>query len=224
MPDREMNLDFERAQRLGIGEAVFCADKSSTQIDQILDEAKKAEVAILITRLVSTKYEKLSAENRKLTDYDPISETGFFQAQPELGLCHAVAIVTAGTSDARIAREAARTLAFSGVEATVIFDVGVAGLWRLTERIEEIKSHPIVIAVAGMDAALVSVLGGLVPGLLIAVPTSTGYGVACEGKTALAAALVSCSPGVLVCNIDNGYGAACAALRAIQAARLLPKT
>ena len=224
MPDREMNLDFERAQRLGIGEAVFCADKSPTQIDQILDEAKKAEVAILITRLVSTKYEKLSAENRKLTDYDPISETGFFQAQPELGLCHAVAIVTAGTSDARIAREAARTLAFSGVEATVIFDVGVAGLWRLTERIEEIKSHPIVIAVAGMDAALVSVLGGLVPGLLIAVPTSTGYGIACEGKTALAAALVSCSPGVLVCNIDNGYGAACAALRAIQAARLLPKT
>ena len=224
MPDREMNLDFERAQRLGIGEAVFCADKSPTQIDQILDEAKKAEAAILITRLVSTKYEKLSAENRKLTDYDPISETGFFQAQPELGLCHAVAIVTAGTSDARIAREAARTLAFSGVEATVIFDVGVAGLWRLTERIEEIKSHPIVIAVAGMDAALVSVLGGLVPGLLIAVPTSTGYGIACEGKTALAAALVSCSPGVLVCNIDNGYGAACAALRAIQAARLLPKT
>ena len=224
MPDREMNLDFERAQRLGIGEAVFCADKSSTQIDQILDEAKKAEVAILITRLVSTKYEKLSAENRKLTDYDPISGTGFFQAQPELGLCHAVAIVTAGTSDARIAREAARTLAFSGVEATVIFDVGVAGLWRLNERIEEIKSHPIVIAVAGMDAALVSVLGGLVPGLLIAVPTSTGYGIACEGKTALAAALVSCSPGVLVCNIDNGYGATCAALRAIQAATLLPKT
>ena len=224
MPDREMKLDLERAQRLGIGEAVFCADKSPTQIDQILDEAKKAEVAILITRLVSTKYEKLSAEIRKLIDYDPISETGFFQAQPELGLCHAVAIVTAGTSDARIAREAARTLAFSGVEATVIFDVGVAGLWRLTERIEEIKSHPIVIAVAGMDAALVSVLGGLVPGLLIAVPTSTGYGIACEGKTALAAALVSCSPGVLVCNIDNGYGAACAALRAIQAARLLPKT
>ena len=224
MPDREMKLDLERAQRLGIGEAVFCADKSPTQIDQILDEAKKAEVAILITRLVSTKYEKLSAENRKLIDYDPISETGFFQAQPELGLCHAVAIVTAGTSDARIAREAARTLAFSGVEATVIFDVGVAGLWRLTERIEEIKSHPIVIAVAGMDAALVSVLGGLVPGLLIAVPTSTGYGIAGEGKTALAASLVSCSPGVLVCNIDNGYGAACAALRAIQAARLLPKT
>ena len=224
MPDREMNLDFERAQRLGIGEAVFCADKSPTQIDQILDEAKKAEVAILITRLVSTKYEKLSAENRKLIDYDPISERGFFQAQPELGVCHAVAIVTAGTSDARIAREAARTLAFSGVEATVIFDVGVAGLWRLTERIEEIKSHPIVIAVAGMDAALVSVLGGLVPGLLIAVPTSTGYGIAGEGKTALAASLVSCSPGVLVCNIDNGYGAACAALRAIQAARLLPKT
>ena len=79
MPDREMKLDLERAQRLGIGEAVFCADKSPTQIDQILDEAKKAEVAILITRLVSTKYEKLSAKNRKLIDYDPISETGFIR-------------------------------------------------------------------------------------------------------------------------------------------------
>ncbi len=223
MPDREMKLDFERAQRLGIGEAVFCADKSPTQVDQILDQAKNAGVAMLITRLASSKHEQLNTENRKLIDYDPISETGFFQTRSELGLCQAVAIVTAGTSDARIAREAARTLAFSGVEATVIFDVGVAGLWRLTERIEEIKSHPIVIAVAGMDAALVSVLGGLVPGLLIAVPTSTGYGIARKGKTALAAALVSCSPGVLVCNIDNGYGAACAALRAIQAAKLLHK-
>jgi len=223
MPDREMKLDLERAERLGIGEAVFCADKSPTQIDQILDQAKNAGVAMLITRLASSKHEQLSTEHRRLIDYDPISETGFFQTQLDLGLCQAVAIVTAGTSDARIAREAARTLAFSGVEATVIFDVGVAGLWRLTERIEEIKSHPIVIAVAGMDAALVSVLGGLVTGLLIAVPTSTGYGIARKGKTALAAALVSCSPGVLVCNIDNGYGAACAALRAIHAAKLLHK-
>jgi len=223
MRDSEMKLDPERAERLGIGEAVFCTDKSPTQIDQILDQAKKAGAAMLITRLASSKHEQLTTENRKLINYDPISETGFFQIQPAPGLCQAVAIVTAGTSDVRIAREAARTLAFSGVEATVIFDVGVAGLWRLTERIEEIKSHPIVIAVAGMDAALVSVLGGLVPGLLIAVPTSTGYGAARGGETALAAALVSCSPGVLVCNIDNGYGAACAALRAIQVAKLLRK-
>ena len=223
MSDGETKLDFERVQRIGMGEAVFCADKSLEQIDQILHQAKTAETPMLITRLAPAKHKLISAENQGLMDYDPISETGFFQGQPALDVSQSVAIVTAGTSDACVAQEAARTLAFNGVEAKVIFDVGVAGLWRLTERIEEIKSHPIVIAVAGMDAALVSVLGGLVPGLLIAVPTSTGYGVARKGKTALAASLVSCAPGVLVCNIDNGYGAACAALRAIQAAKLLQK-
>ncbi len=221
MSDGEIKLDFERVQRIGMGEAVFCADKSVAQINQILYQAKNAGTSMLITRLAPAKNKLMSAENRELMDYDPISETGFFQTQLELGASQIVAIVTAGTSDARVAQEATRTLAFNGVQATVILDVGVAGLWRLTERIEEIKSYPIIIAVAGMDAALVSVLGGLVPGLLIAVPTSTGYGVARKGKTALAASLVSCAPGVLVCNIDNGYGAACAALRAIQAAKLI---
>ena len=104
-----------------------------------------------------------------------------------------------------------------GVKPSEIYDVGVAGIWRLMERVPEIIRHPVVIAVAGMDAALVSVLGGLVPGVLIAVPTSTGYGVANRGETALHAALASCAPGVAVVNIDNGYGAACAALRALRA-------
>ena len=85
------------------------------------------------------------------------------------------------------------------------------------ERVPEIVAHPIVIAVAGMDAAMVSVLGGLVPGIVIGVPTSTGYGAARGGETALHAALASCAPGVAVVNIDNGYGAACAALRALRA-------
>jgi hypothetical protein len=95
-------------------------------------------------------------------------------------------------------------------------DVGVAGLWRLYERLEEIRSSAIIIAVAGMDAALPTVLGGLIPGLIIAVPTSVGYGVAAGGQTALNAVLASCAPGITVTNIDNGYGAACAALRALR--------
>ncbi len=128
-----------------------------------------------------------------------------------------VAIVAAGTSDARVAREAQRTLRHAGVDAEAIADVGVAGLWRLMARIEEIRRFPIVIAVAGMDAALASVLGGLAPGALIAVPTSVGYGAAEGGRTALNAMLASCAPGVVVCNIDNGYGAACAALRILNA-------
>jgi NCAIR mutase (PurE)-related protein len=96
-------------------------------------------------------------------------------------------------------------------------DIGVAGLWRLTQRLDEIKRHPIVIVVAGMDAAIASVLGGLVGGTVICVPTSVGYGAAEDGRTALNAMLASCAPGLLVCNIDNGYGAAAAALRVLAA-------
>ena len=130
-----------------------------------------------------------------------------------------VAVVAAGTSDAGVAREALRTLEFNGFGAKAIFDVGVAGIWRLMERVEEIRKHPVVIAVAGMDAALPTVLGGLVPGAIIALPTSTGYGASRNGETALSACLSSCAPGVVVCNIDNGYGAACAAIRILLSSR-----
>ncbi len=221
MIDKEIKLDFERSERIGFGEAIFCADKSSAQISRILDKAHDSGLAMLITRLEPKKHDRLESKHKNLIDYDPVSETGFFQTHLEPAQPASVAIVTAGTSDARVAYEAARTLEFNGINSDVVFDVGVAGLWRLTEKIDEIKSYPIVIAVAGMDAALISVLGGLVPGLLIAVPTSTGYGAARDGETALAASLVSCAPGVVVCNIDNGYGAACAAIRAIQAASLM---
>jgi NCAIR mutase (PurE)-related protein len=93
-------------------------------------------------------------------------------------------------------------------------------LWRILDRVEELRQFPVVITVAGMDAALPSVIGGLLPGVVIAVPTSTGYGIAESGKTALRAALVSCAPGIVVVNIDNGYGAACAAKRILQSYRL----
>jgi pyridinium-3,5-biscarboxylic acid mononucleotide synthase len=124
-----------------------------------------------------------------------------------------VAIVMAGTSDLPVGRETARTLAFAGQPFREYTDIGVAGLWRLLEKIEDIRSSPVVIVAAGMDAALVSVVGGLVSSPVIALPTSVGYGVAEGGATALHAALASCAPGISVVNIDNGYGAACAALR-----------
>jgi hypothetical protein len=104
-------------------------------------------------------------------------------------------------------------LRFQGVPALRIADVGVAGLWRLLARMDEIRAMPVVIIVAGMDAALPSVVAGLVGGAVIAVPTSVGYGVAAGGHAALNAVLASCAPGLVVVNIDNGYGAACAALR-----------
>jgi NCAIR mutase (PurE)-related protein len=130
-----------------------------------------------------------------------------------MGAALPVAIVMAGTSDAPMGYEAARTLAFNGQRYRIIADVGVAGIWRLLERIEEIREAPVVIVAAGMDAALISVVGGLVAGAVIGLPTSVGYGVAANGAAALNAGLASCAPGVVMVNIDNGYGAACAALR-----------
>jgi NCAIR mutase (PurE)-related protein len=220
MSSDEIKLDLQRHTRLGFDEAIFCENKTSAQIVSIVDIGLEAGRAMLLTRLKPTTYGELPERIATELDYQATSGTAFLNAQlaPDRMVWPAsVGIVTAGTSDAFVAREADRTLAFYGVETTLYFDVGVAGLWRLLERLEDIHRHHVVIAVAGMDAALPSVLGGLVRQPLIAVPTSTGYGAARGGETALAACLASCAPGVVVCNIDNGYGAACAALRILNA-------
>lgn len=213
----EVQLDFARQKRLGFDEAIFCAQKSVAQIHEILDIAQQNNASLLLTRLSIEKWEGLEIDWGSKFDYDPVSQTGYFLFSGHSNLDDKVAIVTAGTSDVPTAKEVMRTLYYYGVGSLEIYDVGVAGLWRLLDRVEDINTCPIVIAIAGMDAALPSVLGGLYGGLMIAVPTSTGYGVAAGGHTALNSALVSCAPGVLVCNIDNGYGAACAALRALNA-------
>ena len=127
-----------------------------------------------------------------------------------------ISIVAAGTSDLNIATEAKRTLEFFGYEADEIYDVGVAGLWRIMKKLDLIKKTKLSIVVAGMDGALPTVLTGLISNPVIAVPTSTGYGVADNGNTALKSMLTSCSPGMSVVNIDNGFGAACAAIRILK--------
>ncbi|SDP64120.1 AIR carboxylase [Desulforhopalus singaporensis] len=127
-----------------------------------------------------------------------------------------IAIVSAGTSDGPVAWEAARTITYLGIANDIYEDCGVAGLWRLTERLDEINTADAVIVVAGLDAALLSVIGGLTSRPIIGVPTSVGYGVAAKGKAALASMLSSCAPGVTIMNIDNGYGAACAAARIVN--------
>jgi NCAIR mutase (PurE)-related protein len=212
----EVVLDFGRAERIGLEEAIYCAGKSVAQIAVILDQAAARGVRFLLTRLDEDQFERLPSDHRARIDYCPVSRTGFFGGVGELEQKVHVAIVAAGTSDSPVAREAARTLRYHGRGATLILDVGVAGLWRLTSRLEEIRAHPITIVVAGMDAALASVMGGLVSGPIIAVPTSVGYGVATGGGTALNAILASCAPGLATVNIDNGYGAACAALRLLH--------
>jgi len=214
MVERDIKLDRERRARLGFDEAILCAGKSAAHLSGILEQA--GEDSLLLTRLDSQALEDLPPALTARIDYEPLSRSGFFGPVAAPTGTAEIAIVTAGTSDARVSREAVRTLAYYGAPCLEISDVGVAGLWRLMERIEEIKRHKITIAVAGLDAALPSVIGGLVPGLVIAVPISTGYGAARGGETALFSSLVSCAPGVVVVNIDNGYGAACAALRALR--------
>lgn len=216
---RDVKLDFRRAARLGLDEAIFCEPKTPAHLAHILDLAQGEAASLLLTRLAPEQFAALPAQHRDRIDFDPVSRSGFFGPLREAAPAVDVAIVAAGASDVGVSREAARTLRFHGVRSSEICDVGVAGLWRLLERVEEFKHLPVVIAVAGMDAALPTVIGGLAAGVVIGVPTSVGYGVARGGETALRSMLASCAPGLVVMNIDNGYGAACAALRVLRLCR-----
>lgn len=213
----EVILDFQRGARIGFDEAIYCQGKSVEHLAEILAKAREKDARFLLTRLSTTQLEGLPRADRDALDYDPISRTAYFgEPRPELGAPR-IAILAAGTSDAFVTREIQRALRWQGVPSSLFADVGVAGLWRLLERLEAIREHSVAIVAAGMDAALPTVVGGLFGGVIIGVPTSTGYGVAQGGTSALHSMLASCSPGITVMNIDNGYGAACAAMRVLRA-------
>ena len=216
---REVLLDAGRRARIGLDEAILCETKTPAQLSHILDEAAAANRSMFLTRLSERQVQALRAQHAAALDYHALSRTAILGVVPPPEGPARIAIVAAGSSDAAVAHEAARTLAYAGVPSELVCDVGVAGLWRLLDQVDRLAEMDVIIAVAGMDAAMVSVIGGLVPGLVIAVPVSTGYGAARNGETALYSSLTSCSPGVAVVNIDNGFGAACAALRAIGHAR-----
>jgi pyridinium-3,5-biscarboxylic acid mononucleotide synthase len=217
MTEHGILLDHEREERIGFDEAIYAAGKSVAQIEAIVAHAVQARACRLFTRLDAFKFDALGSESRAALDFDPVSRTAFLGERPRKAAAARVAIVTGGSSDLPVSREAARTLDYYGQGTLHISDVGVAGIWRLLARVEEIRPMRVVIAVAGMEGALPSVLGGLVPGVVIALPTSVGYGVSEGGRVALDSALASCAPGLLTVNIDNGYGAACAALRILRA-------
>lgn len=218
---REITLDYDRSSRTGLGEAVMCRHKSRAQLQAILAELQQRRHAMLFTRLEPADHACLTVD-RGVLDYDEVSQTAWFLPEPataspvEDNRVGRVAVVTGGSADVPVAREALRTLAFHGESAEEINDVGVAGLWRIQERLAELRDKQVIICVAGMEAALPTVLAGLVPALVIGVPTATGYGRSNHGETALNALLCSCAQGLVVVNIDNGFGAACAALRALR--------
>jgi hypothetical protein len=220
MKDIEVRLDFERPARLGFDEAILCAGKSDAQLLTIMERLQAEGVGALMTRLEPEVFERIPASHNTRLDYDPVSKTGYYNWTPrnETGFSP-VAVVSAGSSDMPQAAEVIRTLTYFGVPVEQFIDIGVAGLWRLLDQVEKLRKFPVVVTIAGMDGALPSVLGGLIPGSIICVPTSTGYGASRGGETALNAALSSCAPGLSVVNIDNGYGAACAAFRIMNMIR-----
>lgn len=204
-------LDYHRALRQGVAEVIYGAGKTSEQIVKIVNNFwKNGQKNVLITRMSedAAKFvvKELRSDKIKIT-YDAMSKIGIVGEIPQSDGLGKVVVATGGTSDMPVAEEAALTAEVLGNEVVRLYDVGVAGLHRLLSHADELMSAKVVIAIAGMEGALASVIGGLVDCPVIAVPTSVGYGAAFEGLSALLSMLNSCASGVSVVNIDNGFGA-----------------
>ena len=199
-------VDLHRKIRQGVAEVIYGAGKTLEQIIGIIDTMKKnGQERILITRLSSEAAENIT-KTHSLTYYEN-AKIGLVGDIPTPDGIGKIVVATGGTSDIPVAEEAALTAEVLGNEVTRLYDVGVAGLHRLLSHIEEIMSASVIIAIAGMEGALASVIGGLADCPVIAVPTSVGYGASFNGLSALLSMLNSCASGVSVVNIDNGFGA-----------------
>lgn len=207
-------LDLARSDRTGSPEAVYGQGKTVDQVEAIVARMlSDGDDAVIATRLSDQQAARLDA-------LDPLGrEAGIRTWRHRAPSGRRVTIVAAGTSDLPIADECRLTLIALGHDATSVADVGVAGLHRLTTALPEIEPADVIVAVAGMEGALPTVLAGLVRQPIIAVPTSAGYGASLDGVTALLGMLATCSPGITVVGIDNGFGAAYAAHRMLEMAR-----
>jgi len=197
-------IDQLRELRTGGPEVVYCAGKTPDQVASIFDHLNRCNGRALGTKADQAHYEAVSrvAEAR----FDPVSGLLSIGGAPE-NLMGKVAVVSAGTSDLPVAEEAAGTAEFLGSRVDRHFDCGVAGIHRLFAVMDDLGGAAVIIAVAGMEGALPSVVGGLVRPPIVAVPTSVGYGASFQGLSALLTMLNSCAPGIGVVNIDNGFGA-----------------
>lgn len=201
-------LDMHRKVRSGFPEVVFCEGKADEHLLAIYERLYAADGCVFGTRASRQQYEFMQM-HIPAAAYDPISRILKIEPDtPREGQVGSIAVCTAGTADIPVAEEAAQTCEYFGSRVERIYDVGVAGLHRLLANMEPVYHANCVIAVAGMEGALASVLGGLVDRPVIAVPTSVGYGASFHGLSALLTMINSCANGVGVVNIDNGYGAA----------------
>ena len=199
-------LDSQRGIRQGVGEIVYGAGKTPEQIDKIAHRLyENGQETVLITRMSeeAARYFKRDIP----FEYNAVGHVGIAGRKKKADGIGTVLVITAGTSDIPVAEEAALTLEALGNSVKRVYDVGVAGIHRLLSFSDDIMNASVIIAIAGMEGALASVVGGLADCPVIAVPTSVGYGTAFGGVTALLSMLNSCASGVSVVNIDNGFGA-----------------
>lgn len=198
-------LDMHRKWRSGFSEVVFCSGKSDAHLIHIFECLIRANGEVLGTRATPHQYE-IVRSSFPTVRYDPLARVLVVEKKDKIRRGHVV-VCTAGTADVPVAEEAAQTAEFFGTYVERIYDVGVSGLHRLLAHLEQIQKANCVVAVAGMEGALASVIGGLVRNPVIAVPTSVGYGTSFGGVSALLTMLNSCANGIATVNIDNGYGA-----------------
>lgn len=200
-------VDVDRAQRKGFSEVVYGSGKTAEQIEKIVNVLLDKNGNALVTRVNEEKYAYLQERisNLRYDEESQVLSVGKPNPKLELGLVY---VVCAGTSDLPIAKEAVQVAEWMGVNVKYLWDVGVAGLNRLLYYTEELRQADVIIAVAGMEGSMPTVLAGLVDAPVIAVPTSIGYGANLQGITTMLSMLTSCSSGITVTNIDNGFGAA----------------
>jgi hypothetical protein len=202
-------LDVGRNLRTGISEVLLCEGKTADQVLAIAKSTYKRSRRLLATRADRETYEALKSAIPRAA-YDEIARVITVAPHPKRTR-RRIAVVSAGTSDIPVGEEAAATAEFLGNPVDRIYDVGVAGIHRLFGHLDRLKKANVIVVVAGMEGALASVVGGLVGGPVIGVPTSVGYGASFSGLASLLTMLNSCAPGVTVVNIDNGFGAGVAA-------------
>ncbi len=206
-------IDHHRSLRQGQPEAVYGPGKAPAQVAAIVSELSSMPGPVVLTRADHRQVQAALTAVPGGTAYPPESELATVVWRPAPRRSESVLVLTAGTSDLPVAEECRATLIAHGFDPTLLADCGVAGIHRLFASADEVAAADAVVVVAGMEGALASIVGGLTGSPVVAVPTSTGYGAALEGVTALLAMLSSCAAGITVVGIDNGFGAASAVAR-----------